>query len=145
MTEGDARGLSCLFLFQCCGHRGFSSQEGLVLVLGFCRVTPGMFSPLPTLGAALGLGLGPRGGPVSEVLSEPGRVVGTALRGPYRKNPGRWGSWLSRHTPHATFSSKERDAAKLSPWALPWICCAHRRRWNVPSPFRFPLLTHLQR
>lgn len=59
-TEGDAWSLSCLF-FSGFSHGGFSSEGELVLISGFCGGDPGTFLPLPTLGAILGLGLGPWG------------------------------------------------------------------------------------
>lgn len=59
LAEGDAWSLSCLFLFWFCSHGGFSSEEELVLILGFCGGDLGTLSPLPTLGAILGLGVGP--------------------------------------------------------------------------------------
>lgn len=59
LAEGDAQSSSCLSRLRFCSLHGFSPEEELVLISCFCGGDPGMFSPLPTLGAILGLGLGP--------------------------------------------------------------------------------------
>lgn len=123
-ADGEAWGLSCLFLFWFCSHGGFSPEEELALSLGSRGGDPGTSSPLPAPGLFWVLAWGSAGGPVSEELCEREEVAGLALRGsrekPLQKRPrlgGQRGQLAPQHTPRVFL----RDTGKLPLRALPRI------------------------
>lgn len=87
LAGGDAGSLSCLFRFQFWTLCGFSSEEELVLILGFCGGDLGVFSPLPTHAAILGLGLGPRGCLCQRCSVSRLEGAGVVLRLPHKEAP----------------------------------------------------------